>query len=185
MAEVHAELTRMGAFAEKVRANPEFTDIVNIGIGGSDLGPAMAAEALVGDALPRLRAHFVSNIDASDITSVLDKVQPKSTLFVIVSKTFGTLETLTNARVARQWVIDALGEFAVKDHFAAVSTAAERVKEFGISGDSTFGFWDWVGGRYSLWSAAGLSVLLLVGPERFAELQACLLYTSPSPRDIS
>ena len=126
----------------------------------------------MGDALPRLRAHFVSNIDASDITSVLDKVQPKSTLFVIVSKTFGTLETLTNARVARQWVIDALGEFAVKDHFAAVSTAAERVEECGISGDSTFGFWDWVGGRYSLWSAAGLSVLLLVGPERFAELQA-------------
>ena len=172
MPEVHAELTRMGAFAEKVRANPEITDIVNIGIGGSDLGPAMAAEALVGEALPRLRAHFVSNIDASDIMSVLDKVQPKSTLFVIVSKTFGTLETLTNARVARQWVIDALGESAVKDHFVAVSTAAERVEEFGISADATFGFWDWVGGRYSLWSAVGLSVMLLVGPERFAELQA-------------
>lgn len=170
MADIHHELSQMTSFAEQVRANPRITDIVNIGIGGSDLGPAMAAQALVNDVHPRLNAHFVSNIDAADIESVLRQVQPESTLFVVVSKTFGTLETLTNANVARQWIIDALGESAVGEHFAAVSTAVEKVAAFGIDPEKTFGFWDWVGGRYSLWSAVGLSLMLLVGPDRFAEL---------------
>ena len=169
MDDIHGELSRMKSFVDEVRANPRITDIVNIGIGGSDLGPAMAAQALAGDAHPRLKAHFVSNIDAADIESVLQQVRPETTLFVIVSKTFGTLETLTNANVARQWLVEALGEAAVAEHFAAVSTAREKVAAFGIGADRTFGFWDWVGGRYSLWSAVGLSLMLLIGPERFAE----------------
>lgn len=168
--DVHYELARMTSFVNELRANTRITDIVNIGIGGSDLGPAMAAQALASDVHPRLTAHFVSNIDAADIESVLQRVRPESTLFVIVSKTFGTLETLTNANVARQWVIDALGESAVAEHFVAVSTASEKVVAFGIDPDRTFGFWDWVGGRYSLWSAVGLSLMLLVGTEKFSEL---------------
>lgn len=170
MMNVRHELDRMTAFSEVVRADSRITDIVNIGIGGSDLGPAMAAQALAGDVHPRLTAHFVSNIDGAEIDSVLQTVQPESTLFVIVSKTFTTLETLANAMAARQWIVESLGEAAVREHFVAVSTAPDKVEEFGISADMTFGFWDWVGGRYSLWSAVGLSLMLLVGAKRFEEL---------------
>lgn len=170
MADIHRELSRMAEFADQIRADTRITDIVNIGIGGSDLGPAMAAQALANNVHPRLRAHFVSNVDGADIESVLQQVRPESTLFVIVSKTFSTLETLTNANVARQWVVDVLGEAAVADHFVAVSTASDKVAAFGIEPEMTFGFWDWVGGRYSLWSAVGLSLMLLVGPECFREL---------------
>ncbi len=167
--DVHAVLDAMAAFADRVRADDHITDIVNIGIGGSDLGPAMVAEALASFGHPRLRAHFVSNVDGADVHATLQRIEPESTLFIVASKTFGTIETLTNARTARDWLVDALGEAAVADHFVAVSTNAERVAEFGIDTANMFGFWDWVGGRYSVDSAIGLSVMLLIGPEAFSE----------------
>ena len=170
--EVHEVLAAMGAFAEAVRADDRITDIVNIGIGGSDLGPAMAAEALHAFGHPRLRMHFVSNIDGADIHRTLNGIEPASTLFIVASKTFGTIETLTNARTARAWLVDALGDEAVADHFVAVSTNAERVAEFGIDTANMFGFWDWVGGRYSVDSAIGLSLMIFIGPERFGEFLA-------------
>ena len=170
--DVHAVLASMAAFADRVRADERITDIVNIGIGGSDLGPAMAAEALQSFGHPRLRAHFVSNIDGADIHRTLDRIEPASTLFIVASKTFGTIETLTNARTARAWLVDALGDAAVADHFVAVSTNGERVAEFGIDTANMFGFWDWVGGRYSVDSAIGLSLMILIGPERFGEFLA-------------
>ena len=162
----------MAAFAERVRADDRITDVVNIGIGGSDLGPAMVAEALAAYGHPRLRTHFVSNVDGADIHTTLQQVEPASTLFIVASKTFGTIETLTNARTARSWLVDELGEEAVAGHFVAVSTNAERVAEFGIDTANMFGFWDWVGGRYSVDSAIGLSVMILIGPERFREFLA-------------
>ena len=166
---VHEVLDAMAAFAERIRDDERITDIVNIGIGGSDLGPAMVAEALASFSHPRLRAHFVSNVDGADVHSVLEQVQPESTLFIVASKTFGTIETLTNAGTARTWLVDELGEAAVADHFVAVSTNAERVAAFGIDTDNMFGFWDWVGGRYSVDSAIGLSVMIMIGPEAFRE----------------
>lgn len=166
---VHEVLDAMSAFADRIRADERITDIVNIGIGGSDLGPAMVAQALASYSHPRLRAHFVSNVDGADVHSVLQQVQPESTLFIVASKTFGTIETLTNAGTARTWLVDELGEAAVADHFVAVSTNAERVAAFGIDTDNMFGFWDWVGGRYSVDSAIGLSVMIMIGPDAFRE----------------
>ncbi len=167
--EVHEVLDAMSAFADRVRADDRITHVVNIGIGGSDLGPAMAYRALDAYRHERIRCSFVSNVDGADIASVLAGSDPASTLFVIASKTFGTIETLTNARTARAWLVDALGEAAVADHFVAVSTNAERVAEFGIDTANMFGFWDWVGGRYSVDSAIGLSLMIAIGPERFRE----------------
>jgi len=167
--DVHAVLDAMAAFADHIRADDRITDIVNIGIGGSDLGPAMAARALAAFGHPRLRAHFVSNVDGADIHATLQALDPAATLFIIASKTFGTIETLTNARTARRWLVAALGEDAVRDHFVAVSTNAERVSEFGIDTANMFGFWDWVGGRYSVDSAIGLSLMIYIGPQQFRE----------------
>ncbi|HYN33775.1 MAG TPA: glucose-6-phosphate isomerase [Ilumatobacteraceae bacterium] len=167
--DVHAVLEQMAAFAERVRADEHITHVVNIGIGGSDLGPAMAYRALDAYRHERLRCSFVSNVDGADIAGVLANSDPASTLFIVASKTFGTIETLTNARTARAWLVEALGESAVSDHFVAVSTNAERVGEFGIDTANMFGFWDWVGGRYSVCSAIGLSLMISIGPERFGE----------------
>jgi glucose-6-phosphate isomerase len=167
--EVHDVLDAVSAFADRVRADERITHVVNIGIGGSDLGPAMATLALEAYRHPRIRCSFVSNIDGADIASVLADADPAATLFIVASKTFGTIETLTNARTARAWLVDALGEDAVADHFVAVSTNAARVAEFGIDTTNMFGFWDWVGGRYSVDSAIGLSLMIAIGPERFRE----------------
>jgi glucose-6-phosphate isomerase len=167
--DVHSVLDTMAAFADRVRRDDRITDIVNIGIGGSDLGPAMAARALAAFGHPRLHAHFVSNIDGADIDTTLQALDPAATLFIVASKTFGTIETLTNARTARRWLVAALGEDAVAEHFVAVSTNAERVSEFGIDTDNMFGFWDWVGGRYSVDSAIGLSLMIYIGPEQFRQ----------------
>jgi glucose-6-phosphate isomerase len=164
---VHDVLDQMATFADRVRADESITHVVNIGIGGSDLGPAMATKALHAFTHPRIRSSFVSNIDGADIAGVLADSDPASTLFIVASKTFGTIETLTNARTARAWLVDALGEDAVADHFVAVSTNAEKVSAFGIDTANMFGFWDWVGGRYSVGSAIGLSLMIAVGPDAF------------------
>jgi glucose-6-phosphate isomerase len=145
-------------------------NIVNIGIGGSDLGPAMAYEALRFYSDRDMTFRFVSNVDPTDITEALRGLDPAQTLFIVASKTFGTQETLTNAKAARDWVVGALGEGAVEKHFVAVSTNAERVTAFGIDVANMFGFWDWVGGRYSMDSAIGLSTMIAIGPGRFREL---------------
>jgi glucose-6-phosphate isomerase len=149
-------------------------DVVNIGIGGSDLGPAMAHTALADYSKPGLTNRFVSNVDPADITAALKGLDPAETLFVISSKTFTTLETLTNARVAKEWLLAGVGgeEKAVASHFVAVSTNAERVAEFGIDTANMFGFWDWVGGRYSYDGAIGLSLMIAIGPEAFGEMLA-------------
>ncbi|NUO96875.1 MAG: glucose-6-phosphate isomerase [Nonomuraea sp.] len=177
IADVHAVLAKMSAFADRVRSKEwkgatgqPITTVVNIGIGGSDLGPAMAYEALRDYVDAGITARFVSNIDPADIVGNLRDLDPATTLFVVASKTFTTLETLTNARVARRWLVEALGEDAVSKHFAAVSTNAEKVAEFGIDTDNMFGFWDWVGGRYSYDGAIGLALMIAVGPERFSEM---------------
>lgn len=177
ISDVQDVLDRMEGFANRVR-NGEWTghkgnritDVVNIGIGGSDLGPAMAYRALRHYRAPHIRCHFVSNIDPADIVSVFDEVQPASTLFIVASKSFTTLETLTNARSARSWLVDELGEDAVASHFVAISTNREKVSEFGIDTDNMFEFWDWVGGRYSMDSAIGLSLMIAIGPGHFGEL---------------
>ncbi|MFN3255153.1 MAG: glucose-6-phosphate isomerase [Ilumatobacter sp.] len=170
--EVHAVLDALADFARRVRASGPIDHVVNIGIGGSDLGPAMAYEALRPFRHERIRCSFVSNVDGADIEAVLADSDPATTLFVVASKTFGTIETLTNARTARAWLVDALGEDAVVDHFVAVSTNEERVAEFGIDTANMFGFWDWVGGRYSVDSAIGLSLMIAIGPEAFSEFLA-------------
>jgi glucose-6-phosphate isomerase len=173
MPEVNGVLARMRAFAEGVRAGgipaangSRFTDVVNIGIGGSDLGPVMVTLALAPyhDG-PRL--HYVSNVDGAHIADTLKTLDPATTLFLVASKTFTTIETMTNAATARAWIVAKLGEKAVASHFAAISTALDKVSAFGIGADRTFGFWDWVGGRYSVWSAIGLPVMIAVGPDRF------------------
>jgi glucose-6-phosphate isomerase len=170
--DVQGVLDEMSAFADRIRADERIEHVVNIGIGGSDLGPAMATQALAAYAHPRIRSSFVSNVDGADIASVLAGSDPRSTLFIVASKTFGTIETLTNARTARAWLVDALGEGAVADHFVAVSTNRERVEAFGIDPANMFGFWDWVGGRYSVGSAIGLSLMIAIGPDRFGEFLA-------------
>jgi glucose-6-phosphate isomerase len=180
-AEVHEVLDRMGNFAERVRdgswlgqGGDTITSVVNIGIGGSDLGPVMAYEALRAFSRRDLTFRFVSNIDGTDFAEATRDLDPKRTLFIVASKTFGTLETLTNASTARDWVLDAYrGDAdAVARHFVAVSTNAEKVSAFGIDTENMFGFWDWVGGRYSVDSAIGLSLMIAIGPEAFAELLA-------------
>jgi glucose-6-phosphate isomerase len=179
--DVHEVLDRMGAFTDRVRSGDwrgatgeRIKTIVNIGIGGSDLGPVMAYEALKAYADPGLQCRFISNIDPTDLYEKTHDLDPASTLFVIVSKTFGTQETLTNATEARDWLLAGLGgdASAVARHFVAVSTNAQRVADFGIDTENMFGFWDWVGGRYSLPSAVGLTVMLAIGRERFGELLA-------------
>ncbi len=172
---VAATLDSMSSFADKIRSGyasgvsgKKFSDIVNIGIGGSDLGPAMATLALR-PYHDGPRCHFVSNVDGAGIADVLDKLDPASTLFIVASKTFTTIETMTNAETARRWIAGNLGEAAVGVHFAAVSTALGRVRAFGIDESRTFGFWDWVGGRYSIWSAIGLPLMIAIGPRAFRE----------------
>ncbi len=174
--EVHEVLGRMGEFADSVRSGEwrgatgeRITTVINIGIGGSDLGPDMVYRALRHYVQPGLQARFVSNVDPCDLVAKLAGLDPASTLFIVASKTFSTLETLTNATAARRWLVDALGEEAVAKHFVAVSTNAERVAEFGIDPAHMFGFWDWVGGRYSVDSAIGLAVMVAIGKERFTE----------------
>jgi glucose-6-phosphate isomerase len=169
---VHDVLDRMAAAAERVRADERITDVVNIGIGGSDLGPAMATRALAAFGHQRLRMHFVSNVDGADIASTLKLLDAEHTIFVVASKTFSTVETLTNARTARTWLVERLGEDAVADHFFAVSTNADEVAAFGIDTSNMFGFWDWVGGRYSVGSAIGLPLMIAIGPSAFAEFLA-------------
>jgi glucose-6-phosphate isomerase len=176
--EVHAVLDAMAKFADGIRSGAikgatgrRFTDIVNIGIGGSDLGPAMATLALA-PFHDGPRAHYVSNVDGAHIADTLKGLDPATTLFIIASKTFTTIETMTNAQTARRWVEKALGKDAVGHHFAAVSTALDKVAAFGIASDRVFGFWDWVGGRYSLWSAIGLPIMISIGPKRFSEFLA-------------
>ncbi|MDT7652646.1 MAG: glucose-6-phosphate isomerase [Pseudonocardiales bacterium] len=181
VADVHTVLDRMGRFTDAVRSG-EWTGhtgeriraVVNIGIGGSDLGPVMAYEALKAYADRELTMRFVSNIDPTDIVEATRDLDPATTLFIVSSKTFTTLETLTNARVARKWLLDGLGgdEAAVAKHFVAVSTNAKEVSAFGIDEDNMFGFWDWVGGRYSLDSAIGLSLMVAIGKEQFGEFLA-------------
>ncbi|MGV9306117.1 glucose-6-phosphate isomerase [Nonomuraea sp. NPDC003727] len=175
--DVHAVLDKMSDFSARVRSGEwkgqtgqAIRTVVNIGIGGSDLGPAMAYEALRDYADAGIAARFVSNIDPADIHGALRDLDPATTLVIVSSKTFTTLETLTNARVARQWLVGALGEEAVAKHFVAVSTNAEKVAEFGIDTANMFGFWDWVGGRYSYDGAIGLSLMIAIGPERFREM---------------
>ena len=180
VAEVHEVLDRMAAFADRIRSGEwkGFTgkairNIVNVGIGGSDLGPVMAYEALRYYSQRDLTFRFVSNVDSTDFVEATRDLAADETLFIISSKTFGTLETLTNAHSARDWVVGELGsEDAVARHFVAVSTNAERVSEFGIDTENMFGFWDWVGGRYSMDSAIGLSTMVAIGPENFAEMLA-------------
>lgn len=188
-ADVHAVLQKIYAFAERVR-NGEWTGVtgkrietvVNIGIGGSDLGPVMVYEALKPYADAGITARFISNIDPTDVAEKVSDLDPETTLFIVASKTFGTLETLTNARVAREWLISSLREAgalegkeaseAVAKHFVAVSTALDKVAAFGIDPENAFGFWDWVGGRYSVDSAIGTSLAIVFGPKVFADFLA-------------
>ena len=178
MPEINAVLKQMDRFSQEVISGrwkgytgKAIRDIVNIGIGGSDLGPAMVAEALRPYWKSHLRAHFVSNIDGTHITETLKTLSPETTLFLVASKTFTTQETMTNARTARGWFLEAArNEAFLKQHFVAISTNEEAVEKFGISAGNMFGFWDWVGGRYSLWSAVGLSVACTIGFDNFSEL---------------
>jgi glucose-6-phosphate isomerase len=179
VAEVHDVLTRMAAFASSVRAGEwrgatgeRITAVVNIGIGGSDLGPAMAHIALEAFSDRSIDFRFVSNVDPTDISEAVRDLDPARTLFIVASKTFTTLETMTNAHAARSWLVSALGEDAVERHFVAVSTNAGKVAEFGIDTANMFGFWDWVGGRYSMDSSIGLSTMLAIGPDGFTDLLA-------------
>jgi glucose-6-phosphate isomerase len=176
---IHGVLKRMGDFSHAVRGGERLgatgkrlSSVVNIGIGGSDLGPAMAVEALAAYRRRGLDFHFVSNVDGAEIARALKGLDPQRTLFVVASKTFTTEETMLNAATARGWLVAALGEEAVPRHFVAVSANQKAAREFGIDPALVFEFWDWVGGRYSLWSAVGLSAMLAVGPDRFAEMLA-------------
>ena len=179
MPAVHRELDRMQHFVAQIHGRhwrgatgEPITDIVNIGIGGSDLGPRMATQALAAFRHPDIRVHYVANLDGADLATTLAALQPRSTLFVIASKTFTTQETMQNAASARRWLVQALGEAAVARHFVAVSTNLAEVARFGIDPDNAFAFWDWVGGRYSLWSAIGLPLALAVGFDNFRQMLA-------------
>ncbi|BBZ55827.1 glucose-6-phosphate isomerase [Mycolicibacterium phocaicum] len=179
VADVHSVLDEMGTFTDRLRSGEwtgatgkRITTVVNIGIGGSDLGPVMVDQALRHYADAGISARFVSNVDPADLVAKLDGLDPATTLFIVASKTFSTLETLTNATAARRWLVAALGDDAVAKHFVAVSTNAKLVSEFGIDTANMFGFWDWVGGRYSVDSAIGLSVMAVIGKERFGEFLA-------------
>ena len=177
--DVHAVLDAMARFAGRVRSGEwagatgrRIRTVVNIGIGGSDLGPAMAHRALAAYRHPQLTCRFVSNVDGADIAAAVADLDPAETLFVVASKTFTTIESITNATTARDWLTAALGDDAVARHFVAVSTNAKEVAAFGIDTDNMFGFWDWVGGRYSVDSAIGLSLMIAIGAERFDEFLA-------------
>jgi glucose-6-phosphate isomerase len=178
MPEVNAVLAQMRKFSERIISGEwkgytgkPIIDIVNIGIGGSDLGPAMVTDALRPYWRPHMRAHFVSNVDGTHIAETLKKISPETTLFLVASKTFTTQETITNALTARQWFLNSAKESShIKRHFAAISTNVEEVKKFGIDPESMFRFWDWVGGRYSLWSAIGLPIACTLGFENFCQL---------------
>ena len=180
VADVHEVLDRMASFSERIRSGEwrghtgePIRNVVNIGIGGSDLGPVMAHRALRYYSDRDLEIRFVSNVDATDFVEMTRDLDPAETLFVVASKTFTTLETMTNARSAREWALSALGdEAAVAKHFVALSTNADEVTAFGIDTENMFGFWDWVGGRYSMDSAIGLTTMIAVGPGRFAEMLA-------------
>jgi len=174
MPEIRKVHKEMGVFANKVRngkykvTGGKITDIVNIGIGGSDLGPAMATLALA-PYHDGPRTHFVSNVDGADLADTFEKIKPETTLFIVASKTFTTQETMRNAESARKWLRKKLGRKDVGIHFAALSTNLKGTRKFGIEDERTFGFWDWVGGRYSIWSAIGLSLMIAIGPKRFGE----------------
>ncbi|MDO5387031.1 MAG: glucose-6-phosphate isomerase [Pseudomonadota bacterium] len=177
MPEINAVFAKMRKFSEDVRygnfkghTGKKLTNIVNIGIGGSDLGPFMATEALKKYWMKGINCYFISNIDGTACAEVLDKVDPETTLFIVASKTFTTIETLTNAKTCRKWLVDALGEPAVAKHFVALSTNTEKVREFGINPENMFEFWDFVGGRYSMWSAIGLSIAIAVGMDNFEKM---------------
>jgi glucose-6-phosphate isomerase len=170
-------LTRMEEFVDGVQdgrirgsTRKRFTDVVNIGIGGSDLGPVMASRALRPHWHPKLRFHSVSNVDGTQLEDLKEELDPERTLFVVCSKTFTTQETMFNARAARDWIIDKLDTVAVQYHFVAASTNHEALDDFGIRSDYRFGFWDWVGGRYSMWSAVGLALALVIGMENFKKI---------------
>ncbi len=177
MADVNAVLAKMRKFSDDVRlgkfvgyTGKKLVNIVNIGIGGSDLGPKMATEALRKYWAKDINCYFISNIDGTACNEVLNKINPEETLFIVCSKTFTTIETLTNAHTCRKWLIDALGEHAVSKHFVAVSTNAKEVAKFGIDTENMFEFWDFVGGRYSMWSAIGLSIAIAVGMDNFEKM---------------
>jgi glucose-6-phosphate isomerase len=177
--EVHAVLDAMSGFADRVRSGEwrgatgkKISAVVNVGIGGSDLGPAMAVQALAPYTKRDVDVRFVSNIDGDDIAETLRGLDPEATLFIVASKTFTTLETMTNAASARRWLVEALGDDAVASHFVAVSTAAELVADFGIDTANMFGFWEWVGGRYSMDSAVGLALMVAIGPDGFRDMLA-------------
>ena len=177
MPQINAVLDKMHDFSDKVRSGEwkgatgkRIKSVVNIGIGGSDLGPLMAVEALKKFKTPDIDFHFVSNIDGAAIVEALNKCDPETTLFLIASKTFTTQETMTNANTARAWLVKALGEKAVSSHFVALSTNTEQVEKFGIDTKNMFEFWSFVGGRYSMWSAIGLSIMLSIGYDRFIEM---------------
>lgn len=177
-AEVHTVVDAMRVFSAQVRDGSlrgadgrAFTDVINLGIGGSDLGPRMVCAALADDQ-DGPRVHFVANVDGAELHPLLQRLEPATTLIIVTSKSFTTQETIANARRARQWLVQALGESAVADHFVAISTHHAEVDAFGITRARTFGFWEWVGGRYSLWSAVGLSIMLALGADRFDALRA-------------
>ena len=177
MPEINAVLAQMKAFCRKVHngewlgfSGKRITSVVNIGIGGSDLGPAMICDALEPYSVAGMSVHFVSNVDGTDLSTTLEKLDPETTLFIVASKTFTTQETLTNAQSARAWFLEAGSQQEVAKHFVAVSTNAKAVAEFGINTDNMFEIWDWVGGRYSLWSAIGLPIALYVGMDNFERL---------------
>ena len=197
MPEVHAVLRKMKAFCEAIHdgtwtgaTGRRISTVVNIGIGGSDLGPVMATEALRPWWRSGIRARFVSNVDPSHLQDTTADLDPATTLFIIASKTFGTQETLANAHAARRWIVDSLGEAAVRAHFVAVSTHAERVASFGIDTENMFAFWDWVGGRYSMWSAIGLSIAAAIGFDQFERMLAgahamdCHFRDAPAEQNI-
>ena len=177
MPNINEVLAKMRKFSEAVRlgkftghTGKKLINIVNIGIGGSDLGPKMACEALRRYWAKDIKCYFISNIDGTACSEVLNKINPEETLFIVCSKTFTTIETLTNAKTCRKWLVDALGEHAVSKHFVAVSTNAKEVEKFGIDVENMFEFWDFVGGRYSMWSAIGLSIAIAVGMDNFDKM---------------
>ncbi|MDO9419834.1 MAG: glucose-6-phosphate isomerase [Herminiimonas sp.] len=177
--DIHEVLDRMGIFSERVRSGEwrgydgrEITDVVNIGIGGSYLGPKMTCQALRSFGHPRLVMHFVSNVDGHDLDALLSRIDPATTLFIIASKTFGTSETMTNARSARTWFLRSASAAELPKHFVAVSTQVDLVTQFGIAEENMFPFWDWVGGRYSVWSAIGLALVVYIGIDNFKEFLA-------------
>lgn len=177
MVEINEVLDKMKQFSDDVRygefkghTGKKLTNIVNIGIGGSDLGPVMATEALRKYWAKDINCYFISNIDGTACAEVLGKIDPETTLFIVASKTFTTVETLTNARTCRKWLVEALGEHAVAKHFVALSTNTKEVAKFGINTDNMFEFWDFVGGRYSMWSAIGLSIAIAVGMDNFEKM---------------